>query len=85
MADDSFKHACAVIRGRWLDPYDKEFTRFSQNKEGDTRTEYWANKLFRKITEPTKEGIWKGKMKEYAIYACKNKERIGNPIYKNKF
>ena len=80
---ENSNHACAKVIGRWREPEDVEFTRYSQNKEGDTRSEYWANKLLGKITDSG--GCWKGKVKEYAIYACKNKERIGNPIYKNEF
>jgi len=73
--------AAAVIRGRWWNPEDQPFTRYSKNNSENFHKKDWALDLLNKILH----GCWKGKIKEYAIYRIENGIQEATPIYKNVF
>lgn len=74
-------NAAAVIRGRWWNPEDEAFTRYSKNGLKDFYSKDWAMDLLNKILH----GCWKGKIKEYAIYRINNGVQEETPVYKNVF
>jgi hypothetical protein len=81
MNAETNRTAVAVLRGRWWNPEDEPFTRYSRNKKPNADPYLWADDLLNKV----QHGIWKGKVKEFAIYIITNGVIAKEPLYKNAF